>query len=83
MIRKTTNGDISDEEFNTILRPFLDNYDNFVISYIMPEVLTNGLKRLKNEAKKINGFNENYFIAGDAFPVSPNVLADHKNINFN
>lgn len=27
MIRKTTNGDISDEEFNAILKPFLDNYD--------------------------------------------------------
>lgn len=24
MIRKTTNGDISDEEFNAILKPFLD-----------------------------------------------------------
>lgn len=47
----------------------------------MPEVLTNDLKTLKNEAKKINGFNENYFVAGDAFPVSPNALADHKNIN--
>ena len=26
MIRKTTNGDISDEEFNAILKHFLDNY---------------------------------------------------------
>ena len=25
MIRKNTNGDISDEEFNAILKPFLDN----------------------------------------------------------
>ena len=39
MIRKTTNGDISDEEFNAILKPFLDNYDEYIESYIMPEVI--------------------------------------------
>jgi len=39
MIRKTTNGNISDEEFNTILKPFLDNYDKYIESYIMPEVI--------------------------------------------
>lgn len=36
---------------------------------------------IKNEAKNISGFNENYFVAGDAFPVSSNALADHKNKN--
>ena len=36
MIRKNTNGDISDEEFKAILKPFIDD---FVISYIMPEVI--------------------------------------------
>ena len=39
MIRKTTNGDISDEEFNAILKPFLDNYDEYIESYIMPEII--------------------------------------------
>ena len=39
MIRKNTTGDISDEEFEAILKPFIDDYDNFVISYIMPEVI--------------------------------------------
>ena len=39
MIRKTTNGDISDEEFNAILKPFLDNYDEYIESYVMPELL--------------------------------------------
>lgn len=39
MIRKTTNGDISDEEFNSILKPFLDNYDEYIESYVMPEVI--------------------------------------------
>ena len=39
MIRKNTNGDISDEEYNRILKPFNDCYCDFVISYIMPEVI--------------------------------------------
>ena len=40
MIRKTTNGDISDEEFNAILNPFLDNYDEYIESYVIPEVIS-------------------------------------------
>ena len=39
MIRKNTNGDITDEEFKAILKPFIDDYDDFAISYIMPEVI--------------------------------------------
>ena len=39
MIRKNTSGDISDEKFEKVLKPFLDDYDNFVLSYIMPEVI--------------------------------------------
>ena len=39
MIRKTTNGDISDEEFEKVLRPFLDDYDDYIYSYIMPEII--------------------------------------------
>lgn len=39
MIRKNTYSDISDEEFEAILKPFINDYDDFVISYIMPEVI--------------------------------------------
>ena len=39
MIRKNTSGDINDKEFDAILKPFINDYDNFVISYIMPEVI--------------------------------------------
>lgn len=39
MIRKTTNGDISDEEFEKVLKPFLDDYDDYIYSYIMPEII--------------------------------------------
>lgn len=39
MIRKNTDGDISEEEFKKVLKPFIDDYDNFVYSYILPEVI--------------------------------------------
>ncbi len=39
IIRRTTNGDISDDEFEAVLKPFLDNYDVFIYSYVMPEVI--------------------------------------------
>ena len=39
MIRKTTNGNISDDEFEVVLKPFLDDYDNFIYSYVMPEII--------------------------------------------
>lgn len=39
MIRPETGEDISQEEFNKVLKPFIDNYDEFVECYIMPEVI--------------------------------------------
>ena len=39
MIRKTTYDDISDDEFEAILKPFIDDYDNFIYSYVMPEII--------------------------------------------
>ena len=45
MIRKTNNGDISDEEFNAILKTFLDNYHEYIITYVMPEVIANSYYR--------------------------------------
>lgn len=39
MIRKNTIEDISEEEFKKVLKPFIDDYDNFVYSYILPEVI--------------------------------------------
>lgn len=47
----------------------------------MPEILVNCLKKAKLEAKQLNGFNENYFVAGDTFSISSNALADRKNTN--
>lgn len=47
----------------------------------MPQVLTNDLKIEKTEAKKLPGFNENFFVAGDILPVCSNTLTNRKNVN--
>lgn len=39
MIRPETGKDITDEEFIKVLKPFVDNYDEYLESYIMPEVI--------------------------------------------
>ena len=39
MIRESICGDISDEEFERIIKPFDDNYDEYIESYILPEVI--------------------------------------------
>ena len=39
MLRKSTDEDISDEELETIINPFYDNYHDYVEEYIMPEVI--------------------------------------------
>lgn len=38
MIRKNVE-DISDEEFERVLKPFIDNYGEYIESYIIPEVV--------------------------------------------
>lgn len=45
------------------------------------KVLLEDLKRLKEEASQLHGFNNNYFVIGDAFPVSSNAISDRKNRN--
>lgn len=39
MIRPETGEDITDEEYNAILKPFIDNYDEYIESYIIPEII--------------------------------------------
>lgn len=36
---------------------------------------------MKNEAEKIPGFNDNFFVAGDMLSVCSNTLTNHKNVN--
>lgn len=40
MIRTETGEDITDEEFIKILKPFVDNYDEYLETYILPEVIS-------------------------------------------
>ena len=40
--------------------------------------LTDDLKTMKNELKNDKNFNENYFVAGDMFPVATNTITNHK-----
>ena len=39
MIKKCTDDDISDEELEKIINPFYDNYHEYIITYVMPEVI--------------------------------------------
>ena len=39
MIRKCTDEDISDEELEKVINPFYDNFNEYVVTYIMPEVI--------------------------------------------
>lgn len=39
MLRKCTDEDISNEECKNVIDPFYDNFDEDVVTYIMPEVI--------------------------------------------
>lgn len=39
MLRKCTDEDINDEECKNVIDPFYDNFDEYVVTYIMPEVI--------------------------------------------
>lgn len=39
IIRKSTDEDISDEELEKVINPFYDNYHEYTITYVMPEVI--------------------------------------------
>lgn len=39
MIRICTDEDISDEELEKVINPFYDNYHEYIVTYIMPEVI--------------------------------------------
>lgn len=39
MIRPETGEDITEEEFNIVLKPFIDNYDAYLEDYVLPELI--------------------------------------------
>ena len=44
-------------------------------------MLLNDLKILKDEVSKVHGFNDDYYVIGDAFPVASNTITSRKNRN--
>lgn len=66
MIRNTTNGDISNDEFEAVLKPFLDDYDNFIYSYVMPEIIAYYIANSFNRNSMYSGtFDQHYNSAKD------------------
>lgn len=45
------------------------------------KLLLNGLKLFKKERSKEHGFNDNYFVIGEAFPIGSNTITSRKNRN--
>lgn len=45
------------------------------------KVLLNDLNLLKEQVSKEHGFNDDYFVIGDAFPISSNTISSRKNRN--
>ena len=39
MIRKCTDEDIFNEELEKVINPFYDNYNEYIITYVIPEVI--------------------------------------------
>ena len=73
MIRKSTDEDISDEELETIINPFYDNYHEFIIDYVMPEVIAFYLaSSFSRSAMWEATFLQHYNSAKDIFNVDDN-----------
>lgn len=47
----------------------------------MPQILVDDLKIMKSELKTMKEFNDNFFVAGNMFPVATNIINNHKNKN--
>lgn len=73
MIRKSTDEDISDKELDTIINPFYDNYHEFIIDYVMPEVIAFYLaSSFSRNAMWEATFLQHYNSAKDIFNVDDN-----------
>ena len=71
MIRKCTDEDISDEELKKIINPFYDNYHEYIITYVMPEVIAFYIaSSYSRNAMREATFFQHYNSAKDTFNVS-------------
>ena len=70
MLRKSTDKDISDEELEKIINPFYDNYHEFIVSYVMPEVIAYYLaSSYSRNAMWESSFIQHYNSAKDIFNI--------------
>lgn len=73
MIRKCTDEDISDEELEKVINPFYDNYHEYVITYVVPEVIAFYIASyFSRNAMRETTFYQHYNSAKDIFNVSDN-----------
>ena len=71
MIRKCTDEDISDEELEKVINPFYDNYHEYIITYVMPEVIAFYIaSSFSRNAMWEATFYQHYNSAKDIFNVS-------------
>ena len=71
MIRKYTNEDISGKELEKVINPFYDNYHEYIITYVMPEVIAFYIaSSFSRNAMWEATFYQHYNSAKDIFNVS-------------
>lgn len=71
MIRKCTDEDISDEELEKVINPFYDNYHEYIITNVMPEVIAFYIaSSFSRNAMWKATFYQHYNSAKDTFNVS-------------
>ena len=71
MIRKCTDEDISDEELEKVIDPFYDNYHEYIITYVMPEVIAFYIaSSYSRNAMWEATFYQHYHSAKDIFNIS-------------
>ena len=71
MIRKCTDEDISDEELEKVIDPFYDNYHEYIITYVMPEVIAFYIaSSFSGNAMWKATFYQHYNSAKDIFNIS-------------
>ena len=71
MIRKSTDEYISDEELEKVINPFYDNYHEYIITYVMPEVIAFYIaSSFSGNAMRKATFYQHYNSAKDIFNIS-------------
>ena len=73
MIRKCTDDDISDEKLEKVINPFYDNYHEYIINYVMPEVNAFYIASSYSRNAMLEAtFYQHYNSAKDIFNISDN-----------